>query len=189
MTDPAPFDPSTPDPTRPPDPEPPAEVTLPGLHDRGRARISVVKTVTHTCEGMRPHSVSYPYNRTLRTTEQPYERLITIGPDWEPLDLGWLAGKPIALVTLKNEEGRFHNRPTREELAEVFGRIVEVGFVPAPPEERVRTMHSPERAHRAPIAAFLIRPTESDEWEPAGAVAHVRCRSGAARCVLFIVPG
>src|SRR4051812_22018941 len=58
--------------------------------------------------------------------EQPYERPLTVGPEWLDVDFGWV--KRPALVWISNPAPRFPSQPTDEERVAANGLIVEMSM-------------------------------------------------------------
>jgi len=132
----------------------------------------VVEQVYYQVRGEEPAAAESRYARHVSGDEQCYERHVRAGPEWRPLDLGWLAGRPLSLLVLRNDEGRHLDaNPTPERRRELDGRVVEL-------------------AQDGGGAFALVRPGESLRLEPADpARLRLRCRAGAARCVLGAYPG
>ena len=141
-------------------------------------RLVVVETCYHLPWEGEPVSVDERYSRDLSTHEQLYERRCRVGEAWEPLDLGWLTG--VGMLVLSNQEGRnLQTRPTPEEQAEMDGRVLEVGWQP----REATQFDSP------PFALLLVPPGESLRIVPAttdGLI--VRCRRGTCKFVVYAWP-
>ena len=75
-----------------------------------------------------PVAFELAWTRQLATGEQVYRRQAVVGPEWQPLDCGWLAGKPVSLLLLQNEEGHYPVNPHPEERARVEGLVIEIGW-------------------------------------------------------------
>jgi hypothetical protein len=140
-----------------------------------KARLTINSWIAHQPLATRGEDLSPPaFSRMLETDEQVWRREIPIGPDWEPIPLGWLADKPIALITIHNREGRFTQlQPTPEERAAATARIVEVGVV-----------------HKDVLVPFSqCRPLESCMFEPlAGRQYFLRCKTDGAKVTVVGVP-
>lgn len=120
--------------------------------------------------------------RNLKTTEQVYQRKGKATPIWTPLDTGWLSGKPLGLLLLQNEEGKFRETiPTPEELLASSRKSIFIAFGDEsgnPPSDAV--------------GAWEVLPGNSFHGIPSDASrVFLRCRSGVsvARFSLVLIPG
>lgn len=161
------------------------------LIPRGRTTGALVITGTavYRRSGSPAVVCGQPYGVPLVTDEQPWRREFAAREDWQPLDCGWLAGKPVSLLCLENHGGPPRNtRPTPGEMAEELARVVELAVDPNPADGGCRTMHDPPDI---PPAAFAsVAPGRDLRLQPAGHERfRVRCRAGEARCVLYLYPG
>lgn len=137
-------------------------------------RATVVEQLYHRAFGDQPVQFESRYSRELKSNEQAYERRLTIGDQWEDFDTGWI--RRIGIFAIRNEEGRNLQRiPTKEERGEIDGRIVEIFFV------------SEGASAPFPEAHLRVYPGETAKGCPAVKM-KVRCRSGTARCTVFVVP-
>ena len=145
-----------------------------------KARLVVVETVTHVPPQGEPTSVGVGFAQTLETDEAPYRRpsgTFKVGPDWRPLELGWLGeeGAKVSQVVIANIEGTdLQKVPTPEERAATSALVVQIGTETG-----------------AGVFPFsVIRPGQSTRFEPyLVELVRVRCLGGTARCNLFVVPG
>lgn len=125
------------------------------------SRLTVVETVYHHQRGGQPAAVEARYTRRLASDEQPYRRTMTLGAEWQPVDLGWLQGQPVGLLILQSGE-----KPG--------GPLVEVGVA----------------VLDAVQPAFVIRPGESFRGEPLpDAEICVRASAAGARLAVTVLPG
>lgn len=90
-------------------------------------RVTVVEQISHQRAGRNPISYPSSFTRELKTSEQPYSREITVGPEWQPLDTGWIA--ECGQLSIVNKAGSFpyQRQPTKEQLEESAKQILEVG--------------------------------------------------------------
>lgn len=162
----------------PPPPDPPARPKVPG------AQLIVNEVVIHQpTAGQAVEVASHnlgSFVRLLDTTEQPVSRDCEAGPDWQPLALWWLDGKPLSQLIVCNREGQFRGgNPTPEQRALVLSRVVEVG-VELPVDDF------------KPVMAFAeVPPHESCRFRPATILTRfmLRCRNGPAKVTVVAVPG
>lgn len=130
------------------------------------ARLSVVEQVYHQLtEGGGPAVVETRFSRWLETDEQPWRRTAkgedAAGPEWKPLNLGWLAGGPVGMIVLRNEA-----------------------------VEKDRNIWLAVKTANAPEAFARVRPGESVRFEPAGYTDYLaRSPDGPARYTLAAIPG
>lgn len=108
-----------------------------------------------------------PYSRWIEGDDEPYQRTYTVGSEWTPLDLGWLAGKDVGMLCLRN----VGPRPPAGEM----GLVVEVGV----PIDATPILQ--------PFAR--VRPGADCRFEPHnGGDMFVCCPAGKARLTVFAVP-
>jgi hypothetical protein len=138
------------------------------------ARLTVTETVYYQYGQDQPVQASAQFGRTLDTEEQAYQRKVTVGEDWKPLDVGW-AGPVPAMLVVANDEHRYvpPTIPTPEEAAALEAKVVEVGVTPP---------------NGAVVGFARVRPRETCRFEPSARVV-VRCPAGRCRVVVFAAPG
>lgn len=90
-----------------------------------RPRLTIQGTVYFQYPDGPPVQFPLGYSRACESDESPYQRTISVDADGTALDLGWLDGKPVALVCLANRDGQ-------ETVHVVFGHVV-TGTVLLPP--------------------------------------------------------
>lgn len=159
---------------------PPAEIPPTPKQKVPGAQLIVNQTVIHQltygqAQELVPHQDG-SFVALIDSTEQPISKDYSVGPDWQPLSLWWLADKPISHLIFVNREGRFRGgNPTPEHKALVLSRTVEVGVV--------------EKAHPV-VRCALVPPQESSRFRPVpGALYFVRCPNGPAKLTIAAVPG
>lgn len=193
---------------------------------RGRTFISSLVSYQSPDEEAEGQPVQFAYINS--SDEQPYKREGKIGQSWEQLDAGWFKDAiqeftdpatgqpssrplPVVLQIINRETGPRGRQPTPEELADLSGRIIEVGYalaVPSSPtpeeeEERQRRKQSrtmwddPEPDSRSggkkvrvvAQAMHYIPPGEDCRINPHDlSTIYLRCVRGKARYVLRIIP-
>jgi hypothetical protein len=80
------------------------EEPLADTQSKRPGRITVVGSVYHQPPEGPPSEVGKPFSVKVSSSEQPYVRRLTVGPDLQPLDCGWLAGGEIARLVVENHE-------------------------------------------------------------------------------------
>jgi hypothetical protein len=152
------------------------------------ALLTVVGQAVHQSGDAEPAAAEFRFERRLLTSEQPFVRRCQVGEQWQPLPQSWLA--EASYMVIANERPTFAVNPTAEQQAEADARVVEIGFVPPlEPLAEPRTMHSPARAVASPFDCILVRPGEQQPLTPSSlARVRLRCRTGAARCVVTLFP-
>lgn len=137
-------------------------------------RITVVEQVAYQQEGESPTSIESHFSRWLESTEQPYQRRLTVGPDWLPLDRGWLHQYPRVLFLLRNDGG--------------------------PPVQRVLSIEETRRRDELTVeigACFdsekipvvQVRSGESCRFELGrSASLYLRCPTGESRILITLFP-
>lgn len=69
-----------------------------------RDRVTLVDQLTHESVAHGADSFSVRGYRWLKSTEQPYERRMSVGTEWKPLSLGWLDETGCSMLILRNDE-------------------------------------------------------------------------------------
>lgn len=162
--DPVPLSPSP-----PPEPRRPAHV----------AWVHVNETVIYQPPGGQasepvPHRDG-SFTRVLHTEEQPWRRDLAVGPDWAPLDLGWLAGKPVSQLIVINQEGQFRGgNPTPEARAAVLAKVVHVGHD--------RDGKAAKFTKVSPYQSIRIEPEPDEDY-------LICCPNGPAKVTVVAIPG
>lgn len=167
----------------------PAQGQPPQIRRMDKCRIAVVEYVYHQQPDVQPTVTESRFSRWLESQEQPYLRRLTLDQTWRELDFGWL--KQSGMLVLKNEEGRFHVQPTKDEREDMAARIIEVAlFLPGEKNDGSRTMHdTPLRKAIGPLIFAIVRPGESLRFEPhdVGCL-RIRTMHGSARCSIMVLP-
>lgn len=135
------------------------------------ARIVVKDVLYHQVAGEQPTMFDLPgFTRQLKSDEQVYHRKLTVGEDWQSIDVGWLHGC-CGMLILENLEGRFIQvQPTDNERSCVEARVVDVRF-----GEEV---------------GVVLLPRESVRFQPFDvSKVFMRCRLSTARVSINVVPG
>lgn len=171
-------------PPAPKDPGPPPVVA---------AALLVIEQVVHRAPGVNAVSTETRHAAQLATSEQPWQRHFSAGPEWKPLDCGWLDGGASMLVLENRGGGPRTTNPTAEEAAAERDRVVELGVVPpVPPPGPPRDMHAAElpRGSAEPLLVSPVPAGLSCRLPPGDPTLYrVRCRHGlSARCVLTLFP-
>lgn len=138
-----------------------------------KSRITVVEQVYFQQDGQQPVTAESRFGRQLASDEQPYVRRYRVGPEWRPLDCGWVAD--AAQLVLLNDEGRTGPRNvTDERRAELDRMVVEVSFA---------------SDAGTPECHALVRPRESARVEPRQLKnVMVRCVAGKCWVVVRVFP-
>jgi hypothetical protein len=147
-------------------------------NNRERNRLTVVETCTFQEVGNpKPVVADARWSRQCASTEEPYQRRIVVGEEWQRLDLAWLDcqhGIDCGMLVLKNEMKRFANIPSDEEKSEALSAIIEVGF-------------------RSQIADIFIPASlgpdgESARFHPVHSHIFLRCQRGSAKVQVSAFP-
>lgn len=86
-------------------------------------RITIVDSVYFEAAGQEPISWHQNSSRPVVDAEQAYQRRMKIGPDWIPLDLGWI--KSPGLIAVRHERPSYpHTLPSKEQRETDMGRTV-----------------------------------------------------------------
>jgi hypothetical protein len=126
-----------------------------------KGRLTLVEQICHRAPNAEPASADNHWGIEMSTDAQPYQRRLTIGPEWTSLDCGWADEwrVPGGILSLCNHYPVWQVLPTDEEKARADARIVWVCFLPPQTEEGQRTQFSPVQI--APWEAHALRPGES----------------------------
>lgn len=154
-----------------------ATVTAPGTAGgRPACRLTVCEQVYHQKDDHEGTAVPTAFGRWLVSDEQAVNRRLTVGPAWGELNAYWLAGQPVGMLVLYNNEPPPADAiPLPVDALETLqAAVVEVSFNPDDPQPDV-----------------IVRPGESCRFEPAR-VGRIRVRAGNGRGVkatLLLIPG
>lgn len=89
----------------------------------------VTEQIAHRKAGSDARAFETRKMRALKTKEQPYERQMVATAEWMPLDLGWLAGKPLGMLAIRNDEGKpTQVLPTLDQRTEVAAKVLQVAY-------------------------------------------------------------
>lgn len=145
-----------------------------------QARLGIVEQIYCYPPGAAPTLIDIREGLWLETDEQPYQRKLKVGPEWQPLDCGWLDGKGVSLLVLVNEEGKHLTViPSEQQKAALALRVVEVG---------AQTLYGMGDAPGVVLLA-LLHPGLSLRFWPADAKSlRLRSRAGEARVTMTLFP-
>lgn len=144
-------------------------------HPVSRPRVTVTERVLHQVPGEQPTAPpASRFYRWLKTETQAVRRVIKVGQEWKHLDLGCLDGAECGMIVIANTVKRLPSKvPTKEEIAELEARIVDVGLM---------TEHGVEEfAWISPGEDMRLNPKQLSRFV-------VRCRSGEAKVAYFPIP-
>jgi len=147
--------------------------------DNGADMLTVVEMVHHRRVDGTGDTVESRFSRLLETHEQLYQRHLTIGTEWERLDLGWLDKAGISMLVLTNNEGKnLLVNPSDEEQAAIAERVVEIGY----------SLDKGPDLDPCP-GTWLIPSKESFRGFPSRPdLLMARCERGPAKCTLTLIP-
>lgn len=136
-----------------------------------RDRLTVVVQSYHQHSGRQPTQDTSSVSRILETREPAYRRPMTVGESPEPIDLGWLRGKPLSLLSIRNVTGSaLRVNPSPQERQRIDAAVVVL-----------------ERAGGEKVA--LVRPGMFFFGEvPDPESLTIRCESGEAELDLIAYP-
>lgn len=169
---------------------------LPSMRGSPEGRLVIVERLAFRQGAEQPVGYDLQSSQPITSEQKPYTRQIKVGPDWMPLDPGWLIDEQdeTSLITLRNDEGKFLAvNPTKEERKRVDLLWIIIGVLPLVEESSVvrRTMHSPPEPVAIPIPFAVVRPGMTARFEPA--IFHrlrVKCSTtGVARMTQTLFPG
>ncbi len=191
-----------PEPTGPPVPVHDIRVVddpnlLPSQRGAPSGRLVVVERLAFRQGNQQPVGWNWEETAPVSSQDKPYSRQLKVGPQWVPLDYGWLVREdgtvsPLCLVTLKNDEGKFEAvLPTQDERDRVASLVVELAVMPPSlSDNKPRTMHSPKLLQVVPVVFSDIPPGRSCRISnPPEGTLVVRCVTGLARLTQTLFPG
>jgi hypothetical protein len=142
---------------------------------RAKNRLTVVHQVNHVAQGFPGKTMVLAFDRELEVEEEAYERnMCKATEEWQEIDLGFLKGKSLSYVFIRNNVGQnLQVNPSLEEKEKIAKKILEVviGFKPLS------------------LYSWLVPPGECFGGCPSSRSVWVRCLSGEARYSLFVAPG
>jgi hypothetical protein len=131
-------------------------------------RMVVTEEMVHQGPGRQPKSVSHSFGRQCTTDEEAYQRIVTVGPEWQALDFGWV--KDCGMLSIVNVAPLTNVVLSPEQRAERNSKVVEV-------------------AAETGIPAFArIRVGESLRMEPIHNGLALRCPNGTTKVNILAVP-
>jgi hypothetical protein len=123
--------------------------------DLRNGTLTVVETVYHQQLGDQPLPVTTRFVRNLSSQEQPYVRKLTLGPEWVPLDTGWIT--EASYVIIANEgNGPITKNPTDEQIQEEANRLIDISFMGEDPHPCM-TIPSGESLRMCPVDLTMIK--------------------------------
>lgn len=174
--------------------EAPKPVPIPISRDAvqltNRRRVAINETVYHQQIGKQPTSISHRSSRWLLSDEQPWRREFTVGPEWIPLDLGWI-GDRVGLLHLANLGGsRLPTNPTIENLTETLRLTVDVAIlIDINDRDEPRDQHSPPLVPVVLVPTWQVPPGDALRGLPRNPQnLRVCCVGGLVKCVLNLFP-
>lgn len=161
-----------------PSPEQKAQFNELATSMANRCRFGAVTTLFHQQPRTPAFTVDVRFTRFLDSDEQPYQRRLTLTESWVPLDLGsWIDPEKVAVLIIKNEEGRHLTIPTEEEKKDMAERRVFIGRPFGNDPKGFIDIH------------WQIRPDECFQGEPYNAQGlYLRAARGKVRCTLTVIP-
>ena len=136
-----------------------------------RGRMTVVDKVYHQPMKGEAYCCECTFERWLDDDESVYSRKIRASEGWKQIHLGWFSddGKPVGMLVIRNDEGKYLQRiPSEEEKVSLSEKVLEVG------------------THDSPL--FLVSPGESLRAVPSGQNLFVRCLGGECSFTVFAFP-
>lgn len=90
-------------------------------------RLTIISGVHHQRQGRPSTSIQSSGARLLETEEQPFDRTMQIGPEWTPLELGWLKDKP-GIVRIEGLIPYRQLNLSKEEKEAELATVIQVTF-------------------------------------------------------------
>lgn len=133
-----------------------------------RPRMVVIEELVHQGGGHQPKSVPHSFGRFCESDEQPYQRIVTIGEQWQEVDFGWV--ESCGMLSIVNITPQSSVVLSPEERTERDSKMVEVSVETGVP------------------AFARIRVGESLRMEPIHKSITLRCLSGKTKVNIMAVP-
>lgn len=137
-----------------------------------RDRMTVVEKVYHQPKDGEASCFETVFEQFLDSDESPYSRRTKVSEEWQELKYGWLTDdeRPVGMVCVRNEEGRYLQRnPSDEERQVMSAKVLEIGT------------HD--------LAIHQVLPGQTARFTPVPEVPlYIRCRDGECSYTLFAVP-
>lgn len=127
-------------------------------HKTMPSKLTVVQTVYYQPQGRKAVSTSTRHSRLLGGSEDPYSRHLSLGKNWEKVDLGWVKTPGICVLTNRTK-----------------GEILEIGVCTGGMEK----IESGAFIQGWTLPLFLVHPDDSFRYTPApGVELYIRFRDG-----------
>lgn len=142
-------------------------------------RITVNEMIYHQVLNDQPTSYSMSFERLLPvSSEQVYDRRLTVGEEWKKIDFGWLTEPGVGLFLIQNLQGKFpFVIPTAEERAAEMSKSIELGVKYSVETPLVQS------------CGILILPNESSRLTPReGVEFYLKSLSGSSKYRLIAFP-
>lgn len=141
-------------------------------------KLTVHVIVYHQNPGEDPFQRTSIWDRRLKSGDQPYQRRLTIGQEWTPLDLGWI--KEPGYILLENRAGRREpENPTEERKAEIASMVLDVGFF----------AYLDPGSGPAMVPSLVVRPGGAQPFELyEGARVYLRSAYGSIPVNVYVFP-
>ena len=68
-----------------------------------QARLVTLCSIHYIDASGHPTSAIVKHSAPVKSDEQPYIRVLTVGADWKEVDLGWLAEVPLSSLVIHNK--------------------------------------------------------------------------------------
>lgn len=109
-----------------PFPQPVDRLTVLPKRQSPKTRITIVNSAYFQPVDGDPKLFDRKWSQALTTDEEPYQRKMKVGEEWQPLESGWLNGE-ASLLVIQNLKPRFDHNLSEAELKEVEEKAVELG--------------------------------------------------------------
>lgn len=138
------------------------------------ARLVVISNVYHQPQGEQPVQCSFQCEQTLISSEQPFIRRATVGPEWTPIDFGWLDVDGLSYLVIENvTEVTDRKSPSP-------GNRIEIG---------VACARSPADMEPSYLPLLEVLPGQAPcQCRPSGTQLYWRCTAGKGRANLYAFP-
>lgn len=141
-------------------------------------RVTVVETVYYQLPDEDAKAIDHGFTRYLKSDEQPYERRLKVGEQWQKLDFHWAL--PCGLLLLVNSPPQQQAENSEEQQKLRLQAIIQVRLIVAS-EGFTDGMKA--------VPHILIPPDENSRFYPnLGVEIWVRCAKGQTRCHIHALP-
>lgn len=138
-------------------------------------KVTVVGTVYYQPARGQPKGVKIAYSLSGVEDEQVYERPVQVGPEWQPVEYGWV--KNPGMVIVSHDKVVLDVKPTKEQREWLEQRVIQLGIL----------NWAGDRETVAPFQDVYLG-TSFPSTPPSFPLLRIRCPNGKARVTVYVIP-